>query len=178
MKNFTHKRWTLLAIACLINLCTGSVYAWSVFAGPKAQQLSELTGSLITAGDLAIAFSVCNGLAPIPMILGGYFVDRLGPKAVIVVGGLFIGAGMFFSGASGTFLSFLISYGLIFGLGLGFTYGAAVNNTIKFFPGHQIQLSPPCENQQKSTKITAKNPVFTRVPSCAIILPITKINAN
>ncbi len=80
MKNFTHKRWTLLAIACLINLCTGSVYAWSVFAGPKAQQLSELTGSLITAGDLAIAFSVCNGLAPIPMILGGYFVDRLGPK--------------------------------------------------------------------------------------------------
>lgn len=96
MKNFTHKRWTLLAIACLINLCTGSVYAWSVFAGPKAQQLSELTGSLITAGDLAIAFSVCNGLAPIPMILGGYFVDRLGPKAVIVVGGLFIGAGMFF----------------------------------------------------------------------------------
>ena len=137
MKNFTHKRWTLLAIACLINLCTGSVYAWSVFAGQKAQQLSELTGSLITAGDLAIAFSVCNGLAPIPMILGGYFVDRLGPKAVIVVGGLFIGAGMFFSGASGTFLSFLISYGLIFGLGLGFTYGAAVNNTIKFFPDHR-----------------------------------------
>ena len=132
MKNFTHKRWTLLAIACLINLCTGSVYAWSVFAGPKAQQLSELTGSLITAGDLAIAFSVCNGLAPIPMILGGYFVDRLGPKAVIVVGGLFIGAGMFFSGASETFLSFLISYGLIFGLGLGFTYGAAVYSATFF----------------------------------------------
>ena len=36
------KRWYLLAIACVINLCTGSIYAWSVFAGPKAAQLSQL----------------------------------------------------------------------------------------------------------------------------------------
>lgn len=134
MMNLSQKRWFLLAIACLINLCTGSVYAWSVFAGPKARQLSELTGSIITAGDLSIAFSLCNGLAPVPMILGGYFVDRLGPKAVIVLGGLLIGAGMFLSGSAETFSTFLLAYGLIFGLGLGFTYGAAVNNTIKFFP--------------------------------------------
>ena len=63
------KRWYLLAIACVINLCAGSIYAWSVFAGPKAEQLSQILGQTITAGDLSLAFSLGNGLAPIPMLL-------------------------------------------------------------------------------------------------------------
>lgn len=70
------KRWYLLAIACVINLCTGSIYAWSVFAGPKAAQLSQLLGHVVTAGDLSLAFSLANGLAPIPMVLGGFINDR------------------------------------------------------------------------------------------------------
>lgn len=74
------KRWYLLAIACVINLCTGSIYAWSVFAGPKAAQLSQLLGHVVTAGDLSLAFSLANGLAPIPMVLGGFINDRAGPR--------------------------------------------------------------------------------------------------
>ena len=35
-------RWKFLFTACLVNFCTGSIYAWSVFAGPKAEQMSQL----------------------------------------------------------------------------------------------------------------------------------------
>lgn len=80
------KRWYLLAIACVINLCTGSIYAWSVFAGPKAAQLSQLLDHVVTAGDLSLAFSLANGLAPIPMVLGGFINDRAGPRVQIVLG--------------------------------------------------------------------------------------------
>ena len=30
--NTDKKRWLILAAACLVNLCLGSIYAWSVFA--------------------------------------------------------------------------------------------------------------------------------------------------
>lgn len=130
------KRWYLLAIACVINLCTGSIYAWSVFAGPKAAQLSQLLDHVVTAGDLSLAFSLANGLAPIPMVLGGFINDRAGPRVQIVLGGLLVAIGLWWAGTSESLLTLCISYGLIFCTGVGLTYSATVNNSIKFFPDH------------------------------------------
>lgn len=65
------KRWWLLAVICLINLCLGSIYAWSVLSAAAAEWLTQTTGVVLSAGDLAIAFGLANGLAPLPMILGG-----------------------------------------------------------------------------------------------------------
>ena len=48
-KKLTKKRWLILAASCLINLCIGSLYAWSVFAGPLAERINVLTGSSLTA---------------------------------------------------------------------------------------------------------------------------------
>lgn len=130
------KRWYLLAIACVINLCTGSIYAWSVFAGPKAAQLSQLLGHVVTAGDLSLAFSLANGLVPIPMVLGGFINDRAGPRVQIVLGGLLVAIGLWWAGTSESLFTLCISYGLIFCTGVGLTYSATVNNSIKFFPDH------------------------------------------
>lgn len=131
-----HNRWVLLGVACLINLCTGSIYAWSVFSGPKAVQLSEFTGTQITSSDLALVFSIASCTGLIPMIFGGSFSDKFGPKPFIVIGGLLIGSGLFFSGLADSVWQLIISYGIIFGLGLGFTYGATISNSIKWFPDH------------------------------------------
>lgn len=130
------KRWYLLAIACVINLCAGSIYAWSVFAGPKAEQLSQILGQTITAGDLSLAFSLGNGLAPIPMLLGGYLNDKAGPKIQIVLGGLLVAIGLCWAGASESLFTLFFSYGFIFCLGVGLTYSATVNTSVKFFPDH------------------------------------------
>lgn len=81
--NLMKKRWILLIVACTINLCAGSIYAWSVFAPPLAERLSILTGEALTAGSLAAAFSLANAVGPIPMILGGAVNDRFGPRWVI-----------------------------------------------------------------------------------------------
>lgn len=132
--NLTQKRWFLLGVACLINLFAGSIYAWSVFAAPLAERLAGITGAPVTPGDLAVAFSLANGLAPIPMIFGGADNDRFGPRFVIPAGGLLMGAGLWFSGHAGSVSELVLTYGLFFGLGLGLVYGAAVNTTMKFFP--------------------------------------------
>ena len=52
----------------------------------------------LTAGTLAIVFTVTNSVGPITMISGGRINDTFGPKKVIFVGGLLFGGGMILSG--------------------------------------------------------------------------------
>ena len=129
------KRWWVLIASSLINLCIGSIYAWSVFAAPLAARLSGLLGTTLTAADLAIVFTVANSIGPITMISGGYITDKLGgPRAVILIGGSMFGVGMLLTGLATTLTQVIITYGLLVGLGLGMAYGCTINNTVKFFP--------------------------------------------
>ena len=46
------RRWLVLVASCLVNLCIGSLYAWSVFASPMSAYLTEVNG--FDVGSLAI----------------------------------------------------------------------------------------------------------------------------
>lgn len=135
--NLTRKRWLLLVASCVINLFAGSIYAWSVFASPLAERLGGLLQTALTPADLALAFSLASGLAPIPMIFGGAVNDRMGPRFVIMGGGLLMGLGLYLSGSAESVYGLIVSYGLFFGLGLGLVYGCTISNTMKFFPDHR-----------------------------------------
>lgn len=132
--NLTKKRWLVLAASCLINLCIGSLYAWSVFAAPMAAHLSEINGGEITAANLAIVFTVANSVGPITMISGGKVNELLGTKNVILLGGLMFGGGMVISGFATSKTLLIVGYGLLTGLGMGAAYGCTISNTVNFFP--------------------------------------------
>ena len=132
--NLTKKRWVTLIACCLINLCLGSIYVWSVFASSMAEFLSARNGVTLTTADLAIVYTIANSVGPITMITGGWFNDKFGPKKVILIGGIMVGIGMIASGFATSVGALVVTYGLIFGLGLGMTYGTAVSSCMKFFP--------------------------------------------
>ncbi len=133
----TRRRWFILALAAFVNLFAGSIYAWSVFAAPLAEHLTRLTGTVLTAGDLAVVFSLANAVGPIPMLVGGWVTDRFGPRFVMITGGLLMSVGYWMTGAAQSLSAVLAGYGLFFGIGLGLVYGCTVNNTVKFFPDHR-----------------------------------------
>lgn len=135
--SLTRRRWFILALAAFVNLFAGSIYAWSVFAAPLAEHLSRTTGLTLTAGNLAIAFSLANAVGPIPLLVGGWVTDRFGPRPVMVAGGLLVGLGYWMTGAAESLTAVLVGYGLFFGIGLGLVYGCTVSNTVKFFPDHR-----------------------------------------
>lgn len=128
------KRWIILVACCLINLCLGSIYAWSVFASSMAEYLSNLTNTTLTTGDLAIVYTIANSVGPITMISGGWFNDKFGPKKVIILGGIMFGAGMILSGFASSVNFLIVSYGLVSGLGLGMAYGCTISSCVKYFP--------------------------------------------
>jgi len=134
IRKLTKRRWLVLAASCLVNLCIGSLYAWSVFAPPMAAYLSSLTGITITAGNLAIAFAIANTVGPITMISGGYINDRFGPKWVIFLGGLMYGSGFLVCGLSKSIGMVVLGFGVLCGLAVGLVYGCTVSNSVKFFP--------------------------------------------
>lgn len=117
--DYTKKRWITLVFSCIINLCIGSIYAWSVFSTPMAQYLTEITESAMTAESLALVFTVANAVGPITMIAGGSINDRFGPRRVILVGGLLFGGGMFLCSFAKSILPLAVCYGLGCGLGMG-----------------------------------------------------------
>lgn len=126
------KRWIILIASCFVTLCIGSLYAWSVFAEPMAVYLREIKGTEVS--NLAIVFTVANSIGPITMILGGRINDKLGPKWVLLIGGLLFGGGMIGSGFATSVSMLIMTYGIGVGLGMGMVYGTIVSNAVKFFP--------------------------------------------
>lgn len=133
-KNLDSRRWLVLIASCLINLCIGSIYAWSVFASPLAEKLSALSGGELTSASLSIVYTVANSVGPVTMISGGYINDKLGPRWVVFAGGLLFGGGMLASGFATSIPMLVVTYGLGCGLGMGLAYGCTINNSVKFFP--------------------------------------------
>ena len=132
--DYTKKRWLILLASCFINLCIGSMYAWSVFSAPMAEYLSQLNGIKLTPANLAIVFVICNSVGPITMISGGKINDTFGPKLVIFFGGLMFGGGMILCGFAKSVTQLIWCYGILTGLGLGMVYGATISTSVKFFP--------------------------------------------
>ena len=132
--NIRQSRWLTLFVFCVINLFTGSLYAWSVFSGPLATRLSTLSGHPVTPTDLGVIFSIATSVNPFAMIAGGWVNDRFGARAVIPVGGVMIGVGMILASMMESVTGLMLVYGVCFGIGVGLTYTSTISSSIKFFP--------------------------------------------
>lgn len=121
-------RWPVITASTAILLCTGAIYAFSVLAGP----LSKQTGW--TMPQIMLAFTINNAIGPIPMILGGYLVDKGYVKWTISLGALLFATGFCLSGFATSPGMLYLTYGLMAGLGQGFAYSGALSNTLRLFP--------------------------------------------
>ncbi|MBM7642632.1 L-lactate MFS transporter [Streptococcus loxodontisalivarius] len=121
-------RWQVIIASTAILLCTGAIYAFSVFASPLSQQTGwEMSQTML-------AFSINNAIGPIPMIFGGYLVDRGYVKWTISLGALLFALGFFLTGFATSPAMLYLTYGLMAGLGQGFAYSGALSNTLRLFP--------------------------------------------
>jgi len=124
--------------ALIVQLCLGSIYAWSFFQ-TALREGAYLYPSLYTQLPFAA------GLASFAlfMIFAGRWQDRVGPKKVATIGGVLLGIGYisaFFvdmvaggDALIGT-IYLIITYGIIGGAGIGFAYVCPIAALVKWFP--------------------------------------------
>ncbi|MCI8285016.1 MAG: OFA family MFS transporter [Firmicutes bacterium] len=132
-QNLTKKRWTVLVISCIINIMIGTGYAWSMFVAPLNEHFIAI-GYDAAMATLTWAFTLANSIGPIPMIIGGFINDNIGPKWSVFIGGIFFGGGVFVAGCATSPIMVVVGYGILMGLGMGLVYGCTIGNSVKFFP--------------------------------------------
>ncbi len=122
------KRAVILGASVAVSICIGTSYSFSVFAQP----LAELHGWSLS--QVMVAFSICAGISPLPMILGGRLLDLAKARLAIVAGGLLFACCFFCSGSVSSLPMLYLLYGLGCGMGLSTAYSALIGNSIKLYP--------------------------------------------
>lgn len=115
----------------LLQLCLGSVYAWSWFQKPL------MDGYGWTNTQVAWAFSLAIGFLGLAAAAGGVALPRFGPRTLAVSGSLLYGAGHLLAALALQLHSLpllWLGYGVVGGLGLGLGYVTPVATAAKWFP--------------------------------------------
>ena len=129
------KRWAVLIASVVTNVCIGTGFAWSVYQTGLFNESVSIFGTEVSQAQLALAFTICSGVAPIPMIAGSGLQKTLrGPRNVVWLGGLLFSAGLIATSFIHSIPMLYVTYGLLAGFGIAFAYGITIGNTVKFFP--------------------------------------------
>lgn len=127
-------RWGLVASGLIINLCMGSIYAWSVFVGPLTDYFTREPGQAVTANDILMPFSVFLAVFAVTMPFTGKIIDRYGPRNATITGGVLTGLGWFLASFASSVPMLTLLYGVIGGIGVGITYSVLVAVSARWFP--------------------------------------------
>ena len=120
--------WRVVAAGTGINLALGILYAWSIFKSAIEKDFGW------DPARLNDPYAVCCLVFSFVMILGGRCQDRFGPKWTAVLGGVLVAAGLGISSQSSDYLVWVLGFGVLAGIGLGFGYSAATPPALKWFP--------------------------------------------
>jgi len=122
-------RWIFPLLGALTTLIGGAAYAFSVFVRPLEAEFGWTRAETVTA------FSTAMFVFGLLMFVGGYFVDKYGPKIAFFVGAAFLVAAQILSAQVETVAGLVLSFGVIGGIGLGLTYAAStVAVSSRWFP--------------------------------------------
>ncbi len=123
------KRWGIAAAGFLMQMALGAVYAWSVFRVPLAKQFHW------SIEEVTLTFTISIFVLGVAAFFGGLWLNKKGPRVVALTGGFLYGLGVFLASFSANRLWWLyLSYGLIGGIGVGFSYIVPVAVLVKWFP--------------------------------------------
>jgi OFA family oxalate/formate antiporter-like MFS transporter len=121
------ERWVqlLIGVVCMV-MIANLQYGWNLFVNPINAELHWGRAAIQVAFTLFVLTE--TWLVPIE----GWFVDRLGPKVVVSVGGIAVAVAWTIDSFAQSLALFYIA-AIISGIGAGAVYGTCVANALKWF---------------------------------------------
>ena len=126
-----HSRIAAILCCTVLQVCLGTVYAWSFFQTLLVRQL----GWSFT--DTALAFSITIFSLGISAAGAGMILPKVGPKRLALAGSVMFSGGYIIAGLAlqlDSIALFYLGYGVIGGTGIGLGYVTPVATVAKWFP--------------------------------------------
>jgi len=124
-------KWIVAFAGIGINLALGLLYTWSMFKdaitmefGWKGEQLND-------------PYALCCLVFAFTMILAGRCQDKFGPRLTASLGGLLVAVGLVLISRSNSYPVWLLGFGVLVGVGIGFGYASTTPAALKWFPASQ-----------------------------------------
>jgi len=144
MKKFKlfSKGWTVTMAGLSINLALGILYAWSVIKESIINSIQKGGADSFSwdPKNLNDPYAVCVLTFAFSMILAGKIQDKRGPSFTAKIGGLLVGTGFIIASLSANYYLWLLGFGLLGGMGIGFGYAAATPAALKWFSSAKTGL--------------------------------------
>ena len=74
------------------------------------------------------------------MIIAGKLQDKKGPRVTAFIGGILVGLGFILVSFTTSYLLWVLGFGVLAGMGIGFGYSAATPPALKWFPSSKTGL--------------------------------------
>ncbi|MCX6980093.1 MAG: OFA family MFS transporter [Verrucomicrobia bacterium] len=123
-----NRGWIVTFAGLGINLALGVLYAWSMFKDAITKEFGW------SGSQLNDPYTVCCLVFAAAMVFAGRCQDKLGPRLTATIGGVLIGAGMILISQSNSYGMWMLGFGVLGGLGMGFGYSSATPPALKWFP--------------------------------------------
>ncbi len=129
-----NRGWTVTFAGLGINLALGILYAWSLIKGAIEKEFGW------QGSQLNDPYALCCLVFAGAMILAGRCQDKIGPRVTASIGGLLVGAGFVLCSTTNNYGTWLLGFGVLAGIGIGFGYSSATPPALKWFPSAKTGL--------------------------------------
>ncbi len=129
-----NRGWLVAFSGLGINLALGILYTWSMFKGAIEKEFGW------QGSQLNDPYALCCLVFAFTMILAGRCQDKFGPRLTASIGGLLVGAGFVLASTSASYGVWLLGFGVLTGIGIGFGYSSATPPALKWFPPSKTGL--------------------------------------
>lgn len=140
-EQISYRRGWMVALAGTgINLALGILYTWSIFKGAIADSVKN--GGAFSWNEASIndPYATACLMFAFSMILAGKLQDKFGPRITAIIGGLLTGAGFIAISQTTSYWGWIVGFGVMAGMGIGFGYSAATPPALKWFPPKKTGL--------------------------------------
>lgn len=130
----TKRGWVVTFSGTGINLALGILYTWSMFKGAIEKDFGW------KGSQLNDPYALCCLVFAAAMIFAGRCQDKFGPRLTASIGGLLVGAGFLLCSTTTSYGIWLLGFGVLAGIGIGFGYSSATPPALKWFPPSRTGL--------------------------------------
>ena len=137
-----NKGWMVVFAGLALNLALGILYTWSVFKDNILLSIQS-GGEGAFNWDLAKLndpYVICILVFAFSMIPAGKLQDKKGPRITALIGGVLVSAGFILTSLTTSYAMWVLGFGVLAGMGIGFGYAASTPPAFKWFPSSKTGM--------------------------------------